>query len=171
MMMAIEVTTQARDVAVAQTFEPRIIGFLCYWCSYTGADMAGTARMKYAPNVDIVRLMCSGRIDPELVTAAFAKGADGVLVCGCHIGDCHYMEGNHKTMVRMPLLKRVLLELGLEPERFRHEWVSAAEGAKFQKVVNEMVEDVRRVGPLDWPGLLKRRGVGHGHDLKPWGEV
>jgi F420-non-reducing hydrogenase iron-sulfur subunit len=170
-MMAVNVTTHAPGVEAAKAFEPRIIGFLCYWCSYTGADMAGTARMKYAPNVDIVRLMCSGRIDPELVTTAFAKGADGVLVCGCHIGDCHYMEGNHKTMVRMPLLKRVLIDMGLEPERFRHEWVSAAEGAKFQKLVNEMVEDVRRVGPLDWPALMRRRGVGHGHDLKPWGEV
>lgn len=169
--MGINVATTAPGLEPAKAFEPRIIGFLCYWCSYTGADMAGTARMKYAPNVDIVRLMCSGRIDPDLITSAFAKGADGVLVCGCHIGDCHYMEGNHKTMVRMPLLKRVLVGMGLEPERFRHEWVSAAEGAKFQKLVNEMVEDVRRAGPLDWPGLLRKRGVGHGQDLKPWGEV
>jgi F420-non-reducing hydrogenase iron-sulfur subunit len=169
--MAVNVATSASGIDAAMAFEPRIIGFLCYWCSYTGADMAGTARMKYAPNVDIVRLMCSGRIDPDLITTAFAKGADGVLVCGCHVGDCHYMEGNHKTMVRMPLLKRVLIELGLEPERFRHEWVSAAEGAKFQKLVNEMVADVRQLGPLDWPGMMRAHGVGHGTDLKPWGEV
>lgn len=169
--MAVNVVTHIAGVQAGMAFEPRIIGFLCYWCSYTGADMAGTARMKYAPNVDIVRLMCSGRIDPELITAAFAKGADGVLVCGCHVGDCHYMEGNHKTMVRMPLLKRVLTEMGLEPARFRHEWVSAAEGEKFQRLVNEMVADVRQLGPLDWPGLMRTHGVGHGLDLKPWGEV
>ncbi|HOT02310.1 MAG TPA: hydrogenase iron-sulfur subunit, partial [Acidobacteriota bacterium] len=134
------------------------------------ADMAGTARMKYPPNVDIIRVMCSGRIDPELVTTAFARGADGVLVCGCHIGDCHYITGNHKTMARMPLLKRILLDLGIEPERFRHEWVSAAEGEKFSKLVAEITEQVRRLGPLDWPGLMRTRGVGHGMDLKAWGE-
>jgi len=132
--------------------------------------MAGTARMKYPPNVDIIRVMCSGRIDPELVTTAFARGADGVLVCGCHIGDCHYITGNHKTMARMPLLKRILLDLGIEPERFRHEWVSAAEGEKFSKLVAEITEQVRRLGPLDWPGLMRTRGVGHGMDLKAWGE-
>ncbi|HQF88029.1 MAG TPA: hydrogenase iron-sulfur subunit [Acidobacteriota bacterium] len=156
--------------AAGPDWQPRIIGFLCYWCSYTGADMAGTARMKYPPNVDIIRVMCSGRIDPELVTTAFARGADGVLVCGCHIGDCHYITGNHKTMARMPLLKRILLDLGIEPERFRHEWVSAAEGEKFSKLVAEITEQVRRLGPLDWPGLMRTRGVGHGMDLKAWGE-
>ena len=155
---------------VSSSWEPRIIGFLCYWCSYTGADGAGTARMKYAPNVDIIKVMCSGRIDPELITTAFSNGADGVLVCGCHIGDCHYISGNHKTMVRMPLMSRILLELGLEPERFRHEWVSAAEGEKFAKLVTGMTEQVRKIGPLDWPRLMSDRGVGHGKDLMPWGE-
>lgn len=169
--MADETTTVSTATAAKPGFEPRIIGFLCYWCSYTGADMAGTARMKYPPNVDIVRLMCSGRIDPELITTAFAKGADGVLVCGCHIGDCHYMAGNHKTMVRIPLLQQIAQGMGIEAERFRLEWVSAAEGAKFQKVVTEMVDQVRKLGPLNWPGLMKARGVGHGRDLKPWGEV
>lgn len=129
-------------------WEPRIIGFLCYWCSYTGADNAGSARMKYSPNVDIIKVMCSGRIDPDLVLSAFAKGADGVLVLGCHIGDCHYVSGNHKTMVRMPLLDRLLSDLGIEPERFRHEWVSAAEGEKFSKLVTEMTRQVRALGPL-----------------------
>ena len=100
-------------------WEPRIIAFLCYWCSYTGADTAGTARLKYPPNVDIIRVMCSGRIDPELMTAAFAKGADGVMVCGCHIGDCHYIAGNHKTMARMPLVARTLVQLGIEPRPVR----------------------------------------------------
>ncbi len=151
-------------------WEPRIIGFLCYWCSYTGADNAGTARMQYLPNVDIVKVMCSGRIDPELITTAFANGADGVMILGCHIGDCHYISGNHKTMVRMPLMRRMLADLGIEPARFRHEWVSAAEGEKFSKLVTEMTEQVRALGPLNWPGLLRERGVGHGMDLKPWGE-
>ncbi len=152
-----------------ETWEPRIVGFLCYWCSYAGADMAGTARMHYPPNVDIVRVMCSGRVDPEMITRAFAEGADGVLVCGCHIGDCHYMEGNHKTMVRMPLLARVLQDLGLEPERFRWEWVSAAEGEKFAAVVKDMTERISKLGPLNWKERLRQRGVGHGKDLPPWG--
>jgi len=156
--------------AAEKGWQPRIIGFLCYWCSYTGADMAGTARMKYPPNVDIIRVMCSGRIDPELITTAFARGADGVLVCGCHIGDCHYITGNHKTMARMPLLKRILLDMGLEPERFRHEWVSAAEGEKFSKLVAEITEQVRKLGPLQWPRRMNERGVGHGMDLHAWGE-
>ncbi len=156
--------------AVEKGWQPRIIGFLCYWCSYTGADMAGTARMKYPPNVDIIRVMCSGRIDPELITTAFARGADGVLVCGCHIGDCHYITGNHKTMARMPLLKRILLDMGLEPERFRHEWVSAAEGEKFSKLVAEITEQVRKLGPLQWPRRMNERGVGRGLDRPAWGE-
>ncbi len=152
----------------AGSWEPRIVGFLCYWCSYTGADGAGTARMKYAPNVDIVKVMCSGRIDPELITMAFSRGADGVMVLGCHIGDCHYVSGNHKTMVRMPLVRRLLSGLGIEPERFRHEWVSAAEGEKFSRLVTEMTEQVRALGPLNWPLRMRERGVGHGQDLHPW---
>ena len=162
--------TETAKPEVAEGWEPRIVGFLCYWCSYTGADGAGTARIQYAPNVDIIKVMCSGRIDPELVSTAFAHGADGVLVCGCHIGDCHYINGNHKTMARMPLLKRLLADLGIEPERFRHEWVSAAEGQKFAQLVTEMTEQVRKLGPLNWPGIMHSRGVGHGQDLRPWGE-
>jgi F420-non-reducing hydrogenase iron-sulfur subunit len=167
--MADVATTLHPPQAATSTWEPRIIGFLCYWCSYTGADGAGTARMKYPPNVDIIKLMCSGRIDAELIATAFANGADGVLVLGCHIGDCHYMSGNHKTMVRMPLVRRVLEDLGIEPERFRHEWVSAAEGEKFSKLVAEMTEHVRALGPLGWADLLHERGVGHGADRRPWG--
>jgi F420-non-reducing hydrogenase iron-sulfur subunit len=162
-------TTHASQTPPA-AWEPRIIGFLCYWCSYTGADSAGTARMKYPANVDIIKVMCSGRIDPELITTAFANGADGVMVLGCHIGDCHYISGNHKTMVRMPLMRRVLEDLGIEPERFRHEWVSAAEGEKFSKLVAEITEQVRELGPLNWPQLMHERGVGHGSDRRPWGE-
>ncbi len=168
--MADVATTPHPPQAVPATWEPRIIGFLCYWCSYTGADGAGTARMKYPPNVDIIKLMCSGRIDPELIATTFANGADGVLVLGCHIGDCHYMTGNHKTMVRMPLIHRVLEDLGIEPERFRHEWVSAAEGEKFSKLVAEMTEQVRALGPLNWPDFMHENGVGHGADRRPWGE-
>lgn len=153
----------------AAGWEPRIIAFLCYWCSYTGADAAGTARLKYPPNVDIIRVMCSGRIDPELITTAFAHGADGVMVCGCHIGDCHYISGNHKTMARMPLLKRTLVDLGIEPDRFVHEWVSAAEGEKFARLVREVTEQVRRLGPLRWPQRMHERGVGCGMSLEPWG--
>jgi len=162
--------TQPAGTERADGWQPRIIGFLCYWCSYTGADGAGTSRIEYAPNVDIVKVMCSGRIDPGLVTTAFAHGADGVMVCGCHLGDCHYLNGNHKTMARMPLLKRLLTQLGVEPERFRLEWVSAAEGQRFADLVTEMTEQVRQLGPLDWPTLMRARGVGHGQDLEPWGE-
>ncbi|MGA2152240.1 MAG: hydrogenase iron-sulfur subunit [Geobacteraceae bacterium] len=161
---------QEEASAPGESWEPRIIAFLCYWCSYTGADNAGTSRLKYPPNIDIIRVMCSGRIDPELVTTAFAQGADGVMVCGCHIGDCHYISGNHKTMARMPLLKRTLIEFGIEPERFVHEWVSAAEGEKFARLVREVTENVRRLGPLNWPQRMRERGVDHGMDLKPWGE-
>ena len=168
--MAETVATGQESQTPTAAWEPRIIGFLCYWCSYTGADSAGTARMKYPPNVDIIKVMCSGRIDPELITTAFANGADGVMVLGCHIGDCHYISGNHKTMVRMPLMRRVLGDLGIEPERFRHEWVSAAEGEKFSKLVAEITEQVRELGPLNWPQVMHERGVGHGADLRPWGE-
>ena len=156
--------------AAAPGWEPRIIAFLCYWCSYTGADNAGIARLKYPANVDIIRVMCSGRIDPELIMTAFARGADGVMVCGCHIGDCHYLTGNHKTMARMPIVRRVLADLGIEPERFVHEWVSAAEGEKFAQLVRQTTEQVRQVGPLNWPGRMRERGVGHGRDLTPWGD-
>ena len=156
--------------AAVPGWEPRIIAFLCYWCSYTGADNAGTARLKYPANVDIIRVMCSGRIDPELIMAAFARGADGVMVCGCHIGDCHYLAGNHKTMARMPLVRSVLADLGIEPERFVHEWVSAAEGEKFAQLVRQTTERVRQAGPLNWPKRMHERGVGHGMDLQPWGD-
>lgn len=151
-------------------WQPRIVAFLCYWCSYTGADNAGTARMKYPPNADIVKVMCSGRVDPEMITSAFALGADGVMVLGCHIGDCHYTSGNHKTMVRMPIVRRLLADLGIEPERFRHEWVSAAEGEKFSQLVRQMTAEVHALGPLDWRSHLDAVGVGHGRDLEPWNE-
>ena len=120
---------------MAADFEPRIVSFLCEWCAYTGADLAGTSRLKYPTNVDILKVMCSGRVDPTFVLKAFELGADGVLVCGCHPGDCHYSEGNYKAARRMPLLKTVLETFGIEPERFRLEWVSASEGEKFASIV------------------------------------
>ena len=132
----------------SKIFEPRIIGFLCNWCSYTGADLAGTSRMKSAPNLRIIRLMCSGRVDPSFILRAFQLGADGVLVAGCHPGDCHYQEGNFKALRRVLLLKRILREFGIDERRLRLEWISAAEGEKFAKVSTEFTEEVRALGPL-----------------------
>ncbi|MEZ0396018.1 MAG: hydrogenase iron-sulfur subunit [Anaerolineales bacterium] len=141
------------DTPETQTFEPVIIGFTCNWCSYRAADMAGTARMKYAPNVRLIRLMCSGRLDPTFVLKAFAGGADAVLVSGCHPGDCHYINQNYKMLRRFHLLKRVLQQMGIEPERIKLLWASAAEGAIFAEEINKFVEQVRPLGPLNWkPG-------------------
>jgi F420-non-reducing hydrogenase iron-sulfur subunit len=129
-------------------FEPKIIGFLCNWCSYAGADLAGVSRIQYPPNIRIIRLMCSGRIDPAFILEAFKDGADGVLVAGCHLtSDCHYMSGNFKALRRINLLKRVLKDFGIEPERLRLEWISASEGDKFAAVVKSMVENVKKLGP------------------------
>jgi F420-non-reducing hydrogenase iron-sulfur subunit len=130
------------------TFEPRIVAFFCNWCTYLAADLAGTSRMKYAPNVRVIRLMCSGRVDPQFVLDAFAQGADGVLIGGCHPGDCHYQEGNYKTLRRYHLLKRVLQQMGIEGDRFRLEWISEAEGDRVRSAINDMVEKVRALGPL-----------------------
>ncbi len=129
------------------SFEPTIVGFLCNWCSYTGADLAGTSRIHYAPNVRVIRVMCSARIDPTFVLKALHDGADGVLICGCHPGDCHYSEGNYKMMRRYPLLKKLLADYGIEEERVRLEWVSASEGQRFADIVNDMTERVRALGP------------------------
>ena len=148
-MSEVEQVTTPETAPPPQPWEPRIIAFLCYWCSYTGADNAGTARLKYPANVDIIRVMCSGRIDPDLIMSAFARGADGGMVCGCHIGDCHYIAGNHKTMARMPMVARVLQDFGIEPERFVHEWVSAAEGEKWAEAVKNIVEVAQKLGPMD----------------------
>jgi F420-non-reducing hydrogenase iron-sulfur subunit len=138
------------DKTETKPFEPVIIGFTCNWCSYRAADMAGTARMKYAPNVRLTRLMCSGRLDPTFVFKAFAGGADAVLVSGCHPGDCHYVNQNYKAMRRFHLMKRVLTQMGVEPGRLKLLWASAAEGAIFAREINEFVEQVRALGPLNW---------------------
>jgi F420-non-reducing hydrogenase iron-sulfur subunit len=129
-------------------FEPKIVAFLCNWCSYRGADLAGTSRIKCAANVRAIRVMCSGRVEPAFILRAFELGADGVLVLGCHPGDCHYAEGNYKALRRMTLLKRALKQLGIEDDRFRLDWVSASEGDRFAHVVNDMTEKVRALGPF-----------------------
>jgi len=136
------------NVARPDGFEPRIVAFLCNWCTYTGADLAGTSRLQYPSNVRIIRLMCSGAVDPVYICRALAEGADGVLIGGCHLGDCHYQEGNYKTLRRVQLLKRVLKEMGIEEERFRLEWISAAEAERLRATMNDMVEKVRALGPL-----------------------
>ncbi|HXK93092.1 MAG TPA: hydrogenase iron-sulfur subunit [bacterium] len=136
------------ESASNQTFEPRIVAFLCNWCTYTAADLTGISRLLYAPNVRVIRVMCSGRIDPQFILAALREGADGVLIGGCHPGDCHYLEGNYKALRRFKLLKRFLKRMGIEEERVRLEWIAASEGDKVQRVVNEMTEQVRKLGPL-----------------------
>ena len=128
-------------------FQPTIISFLCNWCSYTGADLAGTSRMKYAPNVRVIRVMCSGRVDPTFVLSAFQEGADGVLICGCHPGDCHYHEGNYKCLRRYHLLQKYLQQMGIHKDRFRLAWVSASEGKQFAELANEMTETITALGP------------------------
>ncbi len=128
-------------------FEPNIIGFLCNWCSYAGADLAGTSRIKYPPNIKSIRVMCSGRVDPVFILEALKKGADGVLVAGCHPGDCHYQSGNYKTNRRIKLLKKLLGEMGVEPGRVRFEYISASEGQKFANVVTEFVDELKKMGP------------------------
>jgi len=131
-------------------FEPKIVGFLCRWCSYAGADLAGTNRLKYPSNISSIRVNCSGRIDPTLVMKALALGADGVLIAGCHPGDCHYTNGNIKTLRRFKLLQKMLDQFGIERERVRLEWISAAEGDRYAQVVRNMTEQVRSLGPLNW---------------------
>ncbi|MHB9133715.1 MAG: hydrogenase iron-sulfur subunit [Armatimonadota bacterium] len=133
---------------MSDTFEPRIVAFFCNWCTYTAADLAGTSRFTYPPNVRIVRIMCSGRLDPQFVLAAFREGADGILIGGCHPNDCHYQEGNYKCLRRLELLKRMLMQFGLEDGRLRLEWISASEGDKVQRVTREIVEEIRKLGPL-----------------------
>ena len=131
-----------------ERFEPKIICFACNWCTSAGADLAGTSRMEYDPQGVIIRVMCSSRVDPQHVLWAFRKGADGVLLGGCHPGDCHYIDGNYKTLRRMVFLKKLLGEFGIEPERLRLEWISAAEGKKFVTVMNEFTNQIRNMGPL-----------------------
>ncbi|MBU0497113.1 MAG: hydrogenase iron-sulfur subunit [Candidatus Thermoplasmatota archaeon] len=131
-----------------EKFEPNIIGFLCNWCSYAGADLAGTSRIQYPPNLKVIRVMCSGRVNPIFVINALQQGADGVLIGGCHPGDCHYERGNYLARRRMAVLKKLLEYAGIDPNRVRMTWVSAAEGNKFAEVVKQVTEDIRELGPM-----------------------
>jgi F420-non-reducing hydrogenase iron-sulfur subunit len=137
-------------IELSTRFEPKIVGFLCRWCAYTGADLAGTSRIKYPPNVTPIRVNCSGRVDPTFILKALATGADGVLIAGCHPGDCHYTNGNVKTIRRFKLLQRMLSQFGIEKERVRLEWVSASEGERYARIVGSMTEEIRSLGPLNW---------------------
>ena len=128
-------------------FRPTIVAFLCNWCAYTGADLAGTSRLHYAPNVRIIRIMCSGRIEPTFILKAFKEGADGVLVCGCHPGDCHYQEGNYKCLRRFKLLEKFVVQMGIEKERLKLEWISASEGKQLAEQINEMTKTILQLGP------------------------
>ncbi|MHA1200033.1 MAG: hydrogenase iron-sulfur subunit [Candidatus Heimdallarchaeaceae archaeon] len=130
-------------------FEPNIIGFLCTWCSYAGADLAGTSRITYPTNIKIIRVMCSGRVDPAFVLESLKKGADGVLISGCHFGECHYKSGNYKASRRIKLTQKFLEQMGINPRRVKFEFVSASEGKKFAEVVTEFVEQLKELGPLE----------------------
>lgn len=132
----------------AGAFEPRVVGFLCNWCAYAGADKAGVSQLPVPANLTIVRLMCTGRMDPQFVVKAFAEGADGVLILGCHPGDCHYKEQNYRAIVRHRLFLRMLDQVGVERERVRLDFVGASEGEKFVRVATETVDIIRRLGPL-----------------------
>jgi F420-non-reducing hydrogenase iron-sulfur subunit len=137
-------------------YEPKIVGFLCNWCSYAGADLAGVSRFQYPPNLRVIRVMCSGRVHPTHILEAFKDGADGVLVAGCHIPtDCHYISGNYKAQRRVAMVKKLMEQLGIEPERLRLEWISAAEGDKFAKTIREMTEDLKKLGPSPVAKVLK----------------
>ena len=130
-------------------FRPKIIGFLCHWCSYEGADSAGRAGKAYPANLRFIRVMCSGRVDPQFVIKAFREGADGILILGCHPGDCHHREGNYYALRRYTLLKRLLDQFGIEQARLKLDWISASEGDKFVRVVTQMVDDIKALGPLE----------------------
>jgi F420-non-reducing hydrogenase iron-sulfur subunit len=139
-------------------FKPNVLVFCCNWCAYAGADLAGVSRLKISPHFRVVRTMCSGRVDPELILEAFAGGVDGVMVAGCHPGDCHYMEGNYKTMRRMTFLKKVVEDFGIEPDRLALEWVSAGEGHKFQEVINAFVDRIIELGPSPLKEKVEAKG-------------
>ena len=137
-----------QDSSIVSQFEPRIVGFLCNWCSYAGADKAGAVQTPYPPNVNIIKIMCTGRIDPQFILKAFKEGADGVIVLACHPGDCHYKEGNLRAAQRYAMLARILEQMGIERERCRFDYVSAGEGEKYVQVITDMVTAVEQLGPL-----------------------
>ncbi len=146
------ITKEPETAGAPKEWEPKIIGFLCNWCTYAGADLAGSSRLKYPANMRVVRVPCSGRVDPQFVLKAFERGFDGVLVSGCHPGDCHYAKGNYYARRRHMLLQKFLEHMGIEPERFHFDWISAAEGQKFAEVVEEFTGQVKKAGPFKGVG-------------------
>lgn len=142
-------TTNAKQNKSAEGFEPKLLAFCCNWCSYAGADLAGLSRIKYPPNIKIIRTMCSGRVDPQFILDAFDNGADGVLIAACHLGDCHYIAQNYKTVKRVSLLHKMLGSMGIKKERLRLEFISAGEGNKFADTVIEMVQTLKELGPSE----------------------
>jgi F420-non-reducing hydrogenase iron-sulfur subunit len=146
---------RAKKQQKTHTFEPKVLVFACNWCSYAGADNAGISRIQYSSNVRLLRTMCSGRVHPSFVLQAFAEGSDGVIVSGCHFGDCHYMFGNYKAVDQYEKLKKLVQTLGIEPERIALEWISAAEGPRFAEVINSFVDRIHDLGPSP---LAKRNG-------------
>lgn len=155
-----ELPTGERGPGAVHEFEPEVVGFLCNWCSYAGADLAGTSRLAYPTNLRVIRVMCSGRVDPELMLEPFLHGADGVMVLGCHPGDCHYLTGNHQAEQRVQTMGMVLEHLGIEPGRLYLDWVSAAEGARFADLVADFVSRVKSLGPAGGAG--SKEGLSHG---------
>ena len=137
------------------SYRPTIVAFLCNWCAYTGADLAGTSRLRYAPNIRIIRIMCSGRIEPTFILKAFREGADGVLICGCHPGDCHYQEGNYKCLRRFKLVHKFIQQMGIEKDRMQLEWISASEGKQFAELVNNMTKTLLLLGPVRFKSTLE----------------
>jgi coenzyme F420-reducing hydrogenase delta subunit len=146
-MTSTQVHAEEAEPAAEEEWQPKIVTFCCNWCSYAGADLAGVSRLQMPTNFLVIRTMCSARVDPEFVLRAFAKGADGVLVLGCHPADCHYIGGNYRTRRRIALLRMLLEQYGFDPERLRLEWVSASEGPKFQKTIKDFTEKIRELGP------------------------
>jgi len=136
------------------SYEPKIISFLCNWCSYTGADLAGSSRFKYAHNVRIIRILCSGRVEPTFVLESFRKGVDGVLICGCHPGDCHYHEGNYKCLRRYELLQKYIQQMGIDEKRLSLKWISASEGKQFAELINDFTETIQMLGPANYQEKL-----------------
>ena len=146
-MSVVEKDTAAQSTTAAEDFEPTILTIACHWCTYTGADLAGLNRMNYPANIRVLRVPCSGRVNPQHILSALNKGVDGVLVCGCHPGDCHYVSGNYYAKRRLMAFKRLLEYTGLEPERFQVKWISGAEAGKFRDTVKSVCEQVRKLGP------------------------
>ena len=142
-----------------EDFEPKIIAFLCNWCSYAGADLAGVSREQYPPNILNIKVMCSSRVSPEHVFESFKDGADGVLIAGCHPGDCHYIDGNYKTIRKNELIHKMLEDMGINPKRLRLDWISSAEGGKFARVMREMTEEIREIGPLEFDKIAEEEGI------------